>query len=166
MFYFRSPQPSRLKSPPRSTNKKIKLAGNDLDALRKELAARLGEKGGKELESLRKVKVGGKRKVTVKEEEEEKEKKEGKRKVTLVPNEEKESEESSPAKKKRKWKVTSKEKLQTATDDEKPKKKFRPRAVISPPSPSGGTDVNELDYSPEETLYSGEILVQADFESF
>lgn len=151
----RSPQPSRLKSPPRTTNKKINLK-NDLDALRKELAARLGDKGGDKLESLRKVKVGGKRKVTLEESEEPKEKKvkkEGKRTVTLVPQE---SEESSPVKKKRKWKVTTKEKVNS--DDEKPKKKFRARAVISPPSPSGETDVNELDISPEETLYSGEIL--------
>jgi len=149
----RSPVPSRLKSPPRTTNKKIKLVGNDLDALREKLAARLAEKSGDKLESLRKVKVGGKRKVTLEESEEPKEKREGKRTVTLVPQE---SEESSPLKKKRKWKVTTKEKVKS--EDEKPKKKFRPRAVISPPSPSGGMDVNELDISPEETLYSGEIL--------
>ena len=53
-----------------------------------------GIKVAKSLESLRKVKVGGKRKVNVKEEKEEK------RTVTLVPKETQEEEETVRPKKK------------------------------------------------------------------
>jgi len=135
----RSPEQSRLKSPPSSTNKRINLVGKDLDSLRKELAARLAAKpAGKELSSLRKVKVGGKRTVTV------------------VKQDEENGDKESPAKKRR-IKVEDDNAGEKAKK-EKQSKKFKPRAKILPPSPAEGNEVNELDISPEETIYKGEIL--------
>jgi len=38
------------------------------------------------------------------------------------------------------------------------KSKFKPRASILPPSPGDKTEVNELDISPENKVYKGEIM--------
>jgi len=102
-------------------------------------------------EGLNKVKAGVKRTVTVLRKTESK-----KMKVS--------SEEDTPAKvtkidrAKLLARLKEREKEEEDCIIKTEKSKFKPRASIMPPSPGDKTEINELDISPENKVYKGEIM--------